>query len=89
MTSDRPLRRAEIVPAPKQRSGTHRLFLALLVMWIVAYPVVVGAASLFGAGQGRDPGSMAAVTIVVVGLALLIPWLIGLAALGLVTLFKD
>jgi hypothetical protein len=89
MTGDRPLQRAEIVSAPRGRSQAHRVFRALLLIWIVAYPVVVCAASLVGAGQGRDPGSMAVVTIVVIGLALLIPWLIGLVALGLLTLFKE
>ena len=88
MADDRPPRQAEIVPPPSERSHAHRVFRSLLLIWIVAYPVVVLAASVVGAGRGRDPGSMAAVTIVVIGLALLIPWLIGLVALGLLTLFK-
>lgn len=88
MADGHPPRQVEMVPAPAVRSHAHRVFRTLLVMWILAYPVVVLAASVVGAGRGRDPGSMAAVTIVVIGLALLIPWLVGLVALGLLTLFK-
>jgi hypothetical protein len=88
MADDRPVPPAGIVPAPATRSHAHRVIRTLLVLWILAYPTVVLAASVLGARSGRDPGSMAAVTIVVIGLALLIPWLIGLVALGLATLFK-
>jgi hypothetical protein len=88
MADDRSPRQAAMVPAPAARSHAHRVLRTLLLIWIVAYPAVVLAASVVGAGRGRDPASMAAVTIVVIGLALLIPWLIGLVALGLLTLFK-
>lgn len=86
-TDVRRLPQAEVVPAPPKRSTVNRRLRLLLLIWIVAYPVILLGASLLGARLGPDAASMAAVSSVVIGAAVLIPWLVGLLALGLLTLF--
>jgi len=78
-----PLTAARSVAVRRQPSRFHRALRVLLVAWFVAYWVVSFGPMIVGIIVGGDPGSMAAVTGVILGGVLFIPWLIGLALLGL------
>ncbi len=80
------LRPAPASPGPGSaptRSGAYRFLRLLFVTWLIAYPVLGCGSMLLGASVGSGGASMALVSGAILGLAFLIPWLIGLAVLGL------
>lgn len=83
---DRPGSLGEVhMPASTGKSVVHRLLRLLFTLWLVAYPVISCGPMLVGAATGGSAGGYAALGGVLVGGALLIPWLVGLLVLGLLT----